>query len=168
MKGIILYMSKCGSTKQYARWIGEETGFPIVDLKKEKKPHLEDMDMVVIGSWILAGKMAAHGWIKKNWPEIREKKVIVFSVSGDVPDEEKRKGYLEASLPHEIGNRVSFHSLHGRFRKEDQNVFLRKMLNFAARFEKDGDLANSMVLGIDGVRRENIQGIMDQINRPES
>jgi menaquinone-dependent protoporphyrinogen IX oxidase len=164
MKGVVLYISKCGSTKQYAEWIGEETGFPIIDLKKEKKPDLENLDTVVIGSWILAGKMVAHGWIKKNWPGIRDKKVIVFSVSGDVPDEEKRKKFLEASLPGEIGKMVSFHSLHGRFRKEDQNIFIRGMLNLAAKFEKDGNLANDMVIGVDGVKRENIKAILDDVN----
>ncbi len=166
MKGVVLYMSKCGSTKQYAQWIGEETGFPIVDLKKDKKPDLESVDIVVIGSWILAGKLVAHGWIKKNWPKMEEKKVVIFSVSGDVPDEEKRKKFLEASLPGEIGSKISFHSLHGRFRKEDQNIFIRKMLIFAAKYEKEGDLANNMVFGVDGVKRENIKEIIEGIQPP--
>ncbi len=34
MNGIILYQSKYGSTKKYADWISEETGFPCVGTKK--------------------------------------------------------------------------------------------------------------------------------------
>jgi menaquinone-dependent protoporphyrinogen IX oxidase len=163
MKGVILYISKCGSTKQYAEWIGEEAGIPLIDLKKEKKPDLGGYDIIVIGSWILAGKMVAHGWIKKNWTGIKDKKVIAFSVSGDVPDEEMRKKFLEASMPPEIRSRVSFYSFHGRFRKEDQGIFIRGMLNFAAKFEKEGDLANNMVLGVDGVKRENLDEMLAHI-----
>ncbi|MBN1389453.1 MAG: hypothetical protein JXA22_02310 [Candidatus Thermoplasmatota archaeon] len=163
MKGIILYMSKHGSTRQYADWISEETGFPAIDLKKDKRPDLKDIDVVIIGSWILSGRMVAHEWIGKNWHRIEKKNVIVFSVSCDVPDEELSKKFLDASFPYEIGNRISFHSFHGRFRKEDQNILLRGMLNFAAKWEKEGDLANNMVLGIDGVKRENIKELIDQI-----
>ncbi|MBN1538915.1 MAG: hypothetical protein JW939_02135 [Candidatus Thermoplasmatota archaeon] len=165
MKGIVLYISRCGSTRQYAEWIGEETGFPIIDLKKDKEPDLCGYDIIVIGSWILAGKMVAHSWIKKNWHRIENKNVFVFSVSGDVPDEEIRKKYLDASFPNGIGSRISFYSFHGRFRKEDQNILLRGMLNFAAKFEKEGNLANNLVLGVDGVKKENIKGIIDQIKR---
>ena len=36
MKGIILYTSKYGSTKRYAEWLAEETGFDCVEAKKAK------------------------------------------------------------------------------------------------------------------------------------
>ena len=29
-KGIILYQSKYGATKKYAKWLSEETGFPFI------------------------------------------------------------------------------------------------------------------------------------------
>ncbi|MFW3146899.1 MAG: flavodoxin domain-containing protein [Thermoplasmatota archaeon] len=163
MPGIILYMSKHGSTRQYAEWLAEETGFPLIDLKKENRPDLKGKDKVIIGSWILAGRMVAHGWMKKNWSKLEGKKVIVFSVSGDEPNEELRKKYMDASLPEAARGKVSFHSFQGRFRQEDQNIFIRKMLKFAARYENDGDLAKNMVLGVDGVRRENIRGILDDV-----
>lgn len=158
MNGVILYMGKHGSTKQYADWISEETGFAAIDLKKESKPVLEDM--VIIGSWILAGRLVAHGWIKKNWSKIEDKKVIVFSVGADEPDEKLREKYMGSSLPEGARDKVAFYALQGRFRREDQNFMLRKMLNFAVRFEKDGDLANNMVMGVNGVKRENLEEML--------
>ena len=163
MRGIILYQSKHGSTKQYADWISEETGFPLVDLKKNKKPDLVDKDIIIIGSWILAARMVAHGWIKKNWSKIKDKDVVVFSVGADEPTAELRKKYMDSSLPEEAKDKVSFYSLHGRFRKEDQGTLLRGMLNFAVKFEKDGDLANNMISGVDGVKRENLDEMIEHL-----
>ncbi len=163
MKGIILYQSKHGSTKQYAEWISEETGFPLVDLKKESIPDLKDMEIIVIGSWILAARMVAHGWMKKNWAKIKDKSVIVFSVGGDVPTEELKKKYMDSSLPKETKDKVHFYTYQGRFRQEDQNFMLRGMLKFAAKFEKEGDLANNMVVGVDGVKKENLDEMIQYI-----
>jgi len=163
MKGIVLFMSKHGSTRQYAEWIAQETGFNLVDLKANRRPDLKDKDIIVIGSWILAGKMVAHSWIKKNWPKIEDREVIVFSVGGDVPNEELREKHKVASLPEDMSGKVSFYLFQGRFRQEDQNVFLRGMLKFAAKYEKDGDLAGKMVKGVDGVRRENLDEMLRYI-----
>ena len=163
MKGIVLFISKHGSTRQYAEWISEETGFPMIDLKKNKRPDLEGVDIIIIGSWILAGKMVARGWIRKNWPKVQDKKVIVFSVGGDVPNDELREKCKEASLPEDMRDGVSFYRFQGRFRQEDQNFFLRGMLKFAAKYEKEGDLAQNMVIGVDGVKRENLDEMLRYI-----
>jgi menaquinone-dependent protoporphyrinogen IX oxidase len=163
MRGIILYMSKKGSTKQYADWISEETGFPTIDLKNINKPDLKHIDIIIIGSWILAARMVAHGWIKKNWSKISDKNVIIFSVGGDEPNDELKKKYMDSSLPEDAKDRISFYTYQGRFRQEDQNVFLRGMLNLAVKFEKEDDLAQNMVKGVDGVKRENLDEMFDYI-----
>ncbi|MGA1873899.1 MAG: flavodoxin domain-containing protein [Thermoplasmatota archaeon] len=163
MKGIILFQSKHGSTRQYAEWIAEETGFPLIDLKQNVKPDLKDADILIIGSWVRAGKMISHGWIKKNWSSIQDKEVIVFAVGGDVPDEQIRKKVLDGSLPEGIKENISFYLLHGRFRQEDQNIFLRKMLNFAAKYDKEDELAQNMVKGVDGVKRDNLHDLFEKI-----
>ena len=36
MKGIIIYKSKYGSTKKYAEWLKEATGFEMVEADKAK------------------------------------------------------------------------------------------------------------------------------------
>jgi menaquinone-dependent protoporphyrinogen IX oxidase len=163
MNAIILYQSKHGSTKQYADWIGEETGFPVIDLKKNKKPELGDKDIVIIGSWVLAARMVAHSWIKKNWSKIQPKNVIIFSVGADEPNDELRKKYIDSSLPPEAKDKVAFFALHGRFRKEDQGALIRGMLNFAVKFEKDGDSAKNMISGVDGVKKENLKELLEHV-----
>jgi menaquinone-dependent protoporphyrinogen IX oxidase len=164
MKGIVLYQSKHGSTRQYAEWISEETGYPEYDIKKDKLPVLDDVDLVIIGSWILNGRMVAHSWIKKNWKKLEKKDLMIFSVSADLPTEELKTKYIDSSLPDEAKGKVDFYSLHGRFRREDQNFLLKCMLNFAAKFENEGDLAANMVIGVDGVRKENLSLMLEKID----
>ena len=164
MSGIVLYMSKHGSTRQYAEWIGERTGFQVVDLKKEKAPNLADVDIVVIGSWIFTSKMVAHGWIKKNWKGMREKKMVVFSTSGADPDQELKKKFMESRLPREISSNVAYFPLQGRFRKEDQSLIMRGMLNIAAKMDKESDLAQDLVHGVDGVKKENLEEMLEYIS----
>lgn len=164
MKGIILYKSKHGSTKQYADWLSEETGFSKLDLNKDGKPDLREYEIVIIGSWILAGRIVAHGWIKKNWSYLKDKEVLIFSVGADEPTEKLRKEYMGSSLQDEINNKVSFYALRGRFRKEDQNFMLRGMLKFASKFEKEGDLSNNMLVGIDEVKKENLEEMLQHIS----
>ena len=36
-KGIIIYKSKYGSTKKYAQWLKEATGFEVMEVKKAKQ-----------------------------------------------------------------------------------------------------------------------------------
>lgn len=61
MKGVIIYKSKYGSTRQYAEWICAETGFDLFDVKQ--CPHnLSQYDLVVLGSNVIAGRLSLAGY----------------------------------------------------------------------------------------------------------
>ena len=47
-KGIILYQSKYGSTKKYAQWLKEATGFEVMEVKKAKVDTINGYDTVVL------------------------------------------------------------------------------------------------------------------------
>ena len=49
MKGIILYKSKYGATKQYAEWIAERTGFPCVRTEDADIRTISECDTVILG-----------------------------------------------------------------------------------------------------------------------
>ena len=131
MKGIVLYVSTYGSTRQYAQWISEETGFPLIDLGKVKKPDLSGYDLVVIGGWINAMRLQNRGWIKNRWNELEGKNVLVFSTS--VADPEKhREEFLKNSFPEEIRRKIEFFPLPGRWDLDDRNSLHRGMTRFAS------------------------------------
>ena len=87
MKGIILYTSKYGSTKRYAEWLAEETGFDCVETKKAKIEDVKQYDTILLGGGIYASGIAGLSFLRKNIAQLREKKVIVFC-DGASPYEE--------------------------------------------------------------------------------
>ena len=88
MKGIILYTSKYGSTKRYAEWLAEKTGFDCVETKKAKIEDVKQYDTILLGGGIYASGIAGLSFLKKNITQLREKKVIVFC-DGASPYEER-------------------------------------------------------------------------------
>ena len=88
MKGIILYSSKYGSTKRYAEWLAEKTGFDCVETKKAKIEDVKQYDTILLGGGIYASGIAGLSFLKKNIAQLREKKVIVFC-DGASPYEER-------------------------------------------------------------------------------
>lgn len=165
MKGKVLFVSKYGSTRQYAEWISEETGFPVVDLLKDKTPDLTDIDVVIIGGWIMADRMRSSSWIRKNMDVLLKKKVILFSTSGSKPTKELKRKYLEGSIPRELRNHADYYPLHGRFNKEELNFLDRKMIGAASKLFKDDELVKELTAGIDGLRKENLNDLLNEVRR---
>ena len=88
MKGIILYQSKYGATKQYAQWLCEETGFPCIETKQAKLADVREYDTILLGGGIYASGIAGLSFLKKNIKNLQGKRIIVFCV-GASPYEEK-------------------------------------------------------------------------------
>lgn len=88
MRGIILYASKYGATKQYADWLAEETGFDCIETKRAKISDIRQYDTIVHGGGIYASSIAGLSFLKKNIGQLQGKKIIVFC-DGASPYEEK-------------------------------------------------------------------------------
>ena len=74
MKGIVIYKSKYGSTKKYAEWISERTGFDCVESGKINAKQLADYDTVIFGGGIYASGIAGISFLKKNIVALNGKK----------------------------------------------------------------------------------------------
>ena len=87
MKGIVIYKSKYGSTKKYAEWISERTGFDCVESGKINAKQLADYDTVIFGGGIYASGIAGISFLKKNIVALNGKKVIAFCCGASPYDE---------------------------------------------------------------------------------
>ena len=65
-KGIILYQSKYGSTKKYAQWLEEATGFEVMEVKKAKADTINGYDTVVLCGAVYASGIAGVSYLRKN------------------------------------------------------------------------------------------------------
>ena len=88
MKGIILYTSKYGATKQYADWLAEESGFDCIETKNAKIEDVMQYDVIILGGGIYASGISGLSFLKKNIGKLQGKKVIVFC-DGASPFDEK-------------------------------------------------------------------------------
>ncbi|HUT81707.1 MAG TPA: flavodoxin family protein [Candidatus Bathyarchaeia archaeon] len=85
-KAIVLYNSRTGNTKQIAMKIAEGLGIECFDNKHI--PDLENYELIVVGSWMMAGKISFAGtrMLRKITRKSKnEKKVALFFTSG-TPD----------------------------------------------------------------------------------
>lgn len=79
MAGIIVYKSKYGSTKKYAEWLSEATGFRAVSVKEADISELEKCDTIIVGGGIYASGFAFAPFLKKNIARLKGKKIIAYA-----------------------------------------------------------------------------------------
>ena len=96
MSGIRLYKSKYGSTKKYAEWLAEETGFAPMDVGNASIENVSQYDTVLFGGGVYASGIAGLSFLKKHWGSLGEKKVLVF-ICGASPYDKKAFDAIVAS-----------------------------------------------------------------------
>lgn len=79
MSKIVIYKSRYGSTKAYAKWIAEELGCEAVEAKAVKADDLERYDTIVYGGGLYAEIINGVSLITKNLDKLSGKKIAVFS-----------------------------------------------------------------------------------------
>lgn len=115
MKTIVVYRSKTGFTKRYAKWIAEATDADVKDAGRIKSDDLMRYDTIVFGGALYAGGINGISLIKKNLWRLKGKKVIVFTlgatpVRADVVDEVRDSNFNEKEQ-----RQIRFFMLRGGF-----------------------------------------------------
>lgn len=162
MAGVIIYQSNYGSTKQYADWIHEETGFPVFESRDRSIPW--DADTIVIGSPLMAFRPALAGWIQKNWGKLAGKRVFLFTTSGADPAKQPLRELVEKALPDAVKQGVRVFPLAGRFDFRTLNGGHKLMVRLGAAF--NAAVRHQMRNPVDGVRRENLRDLVEAIKKP--
>lgn len=87
MKGIILYQSKYGATRKYARWLEEELGFACVEVREAARDMVKQCDTIIFCGGIYASGIAGLAFLKKHIRELQDKKTAIFCVGASPYDE---------------------------------------------------------------------------------
>ena len=161
MSGIIVYRSSYGSTKQYAEWIHDETGFPVFESRDDSIPW--DADTVVIGCPIIANKPTLLGWMQKHWHQLKRKNVILFTTSGADPATEPVKEWIDKALPATMKDHVAVFPLAGRFEFAKLGRMHKAMMRLGAILLRSEEIKNQIKNPIDGVARENLTTLLQHL-----
>lgn len=80
-KGIILYQSKYGATKKYAKWLQEATKFDCLRVKEADIKTIATYDTIILGGGVYASAIAGLSFLRKkidrNWTDPKYLKPIL-------------------------------------------------------------------------------------------
>ena len=174
-RSIVIYTSKRGSTKQYAKWIAEDLGcraVPLGDALKEGI-DLHDYGCVIYGGWIRVSGIVDFDKFAKLLDEDVMKRLIVFGTGfADETAENYAQvwGYSIGKLDPKNENGAILYILGGRYVPEEvtgMDRFLMKIMRTVLLSgstpdaKKQADMIRDRIdNGIDMVSRDNIASLV--------
>lgn len=162
MGGVIVYKSNYGSTRQYAEWIHEETGFPMYQTKDRGIPW-EESSTVVIGSPIMAGKPILARWMQKMWSSMKTSNVVFYTTSLTPPTKNVLQQSFQSAFPEDMASAMKYFPLHGKLDYEDLGGLHKMMMRIGRLIEKDPAVKEQMMTPVDFVDRGNVEEIVQYI-----
>lgn len=172
---IIIYKSKYGTTKRYADWLSQRLNVAAIDVSQFDTETLDRYQTVLFGSSVHIGKVKGIKFLKNNWENLSQKRVIVFASTGSPKPSSKQQEVIEASLPAIICRHIKFFPLPGayNYRKLDftdkllMNLGPRTALRFKAWFKgskKAKEQLRSFCETQDWTSQEAITPIVSYVN----
>lgn len=161
MKGIILYTTKYGSTREYAQWIAAATNLPLHRIEDSQDIAWRDYEVIVLGSPVYASRLLIRKWLHANKAVLRDRILYLFVVCGAQEDEpERRMKYIDRSLPGElkVGTRIYF--LRGRMEMKKLPTWLRWGMVLVSRFYRNPQIRKRIITDFDEVRQESIRSLL--------
>ena len=107
--GIILYESKYGATKKYVDWLLEETKFDSVITSKANINKVKQYDFIILAGGIYASGISGLSFLKKNYNDIKDKKIAVFCVGASPYEEKAFKQICEHNLKNDMKDIPTFY-----------------------------------------------------------
>lgn len=141
MSTVVIYKTKYGATQQYAQWIAEALGADLFNIRKFNKEQFDQYDTVILGGGIYAGNINGLSLISKNFGQLMNKKLIIFTVGILDPSEPENaekieKGLLKVLTP-EMLEKIKVFSFRGALDCDKVNVLHYSMLKILAQVTDD-------------------------------
>lgn len=163
MNGAIIYSTKHGSTGQYARWIGEATGLPVLSIS-DPGANPANFDFLILGSPVFYYKLHLRQWLKANAETIRQRPTILFTVSG-AGSGAKLDGWLSDSMQNSLLTHMDHVALRGRWGPEDLTIWERIGLFIGALKNRDPQARKDELQGFDYMDKSSIEPIVEKVRQ---
>lgn len=115
MKIAVIYKSVLGTTQKYATWLSQDLSADLYHYDV-KETTLQTYDVVIVASGTYASGMPLVQFLKKHWPVLSSKKVIVLAVGILAPDDEQSKKSYDL-IPETIKSSIHYFKLPGKLFK---------------------------------------------------
>lgn len=172
MNTIIIYSSKTGFTKKYAQWMKEDLGCDCVPYEERGTVDLDKYQAVAFGSGTYIGKINKLGWLKKQLPQLRGKKIAVFFTGAMAPDaSDVRRLERENFTPQEL-ERIKPFYLQGGLNYAAMGIIdrflmagFRKMLKSHADSSKERVMLQNVQQSFDKTDRESLKAVEEYLKQ---
>lgn len=111
----VVYRSGSGFTKNYATWLSEELHCDLLPGKTTTVSDLLKYDTIIYGGGLYAIGINGFQLIKKNYEQLKSKKLIVFAVGASPEREDTTQAVRSANIPEEMRQGIRFYYLRGGF-----------------------------------------------------
>lgn len=166
MNGAIFYSGKYGSTAQYAKWISEATGLPVFDVN-DAKADPSKYAFLILGSSVIIYKLTIRNWVKQNIAGIKNKPIVLFTVSG-APPGLKLDAWIADSLPESMISKIEHVALRGRLDPKQLSWWIRLILKIGAWTNDDPEAKKQELEGFDFMDKSSIEPIKGLVQRFQS
>jgi menaquinone-dependent protoporphyrinogen IX oxidase len=134
MKTIVMYRSKTGFTRKYAKWIAQETDATLIDARKVSAGGLMRYDTIVFGGAMYAGGINGISLIKNNLWRYTGKNVIIFTLGATPVRPETADEIRNKNFTADEQKNIKFFMLRGGF-DYDKLGFVDKILMSILKFK---------------------------------
>lgn len=164
MKTLIVYRSKCGSTKKYAEDIAQAVGGEAIPLAKGWKKKAKEADCLVFGGFVQAGVIQGLDKFLAEYDSFGDIPVLVYAVGMAYPTKEGRDDLITMNLLDMY--HIRFYQVQGSFDINKLGWFSKLMMKrvFNQMANKEGATANEQMLA-DLISRPLLVYDHDKINR---
>ena len=101
-KGIIIYQSKYGATKRYAKWLQEATNFQCIETSKADINEVLKYETIIFCGGIYASGIAGLSFLKRNVSKLEDRKIVILCVGASPYD----KNTFEEVKAHNLKNEL--------------------------------------------------------------
>lgn len=101
-KTIVIYQSKYGATKKYAQWLSEKLHADLMPAKEASIEALKAYERIIFGGGIYATGIAGISFLKKHYPVLRNRVLLIFAVGASPYDEKALEALRERNLKDEM------------------------------------------------------------------
>lgn len=172
-KAVVVYCTRYGSTKRYADWIAEEIHADLFEGTKVKAADLLNYDVVIFGGALYAVGILGFDLISKNYDQLKDKKVIVFSVGASPAYPKAIQAVKDSNFTDQMKKKVPLFHVRGAFNYKSLNFtdklmmfLLKKKIQFKKPEQRDADeigLLASFKRPTDWTNKKSILPVLDCI-----
>ena len=166
MKGIIIYKSKYGATREYAEMLSQKLDLGLIDADQATTETIAKYDYLLIGGSIYIGKFLLKEFLKKHSRILQTKKVFVFFVSAASHDEEVHNNTIALeNIPPLMFRNTGRYFFRGKLKRNELSWKDSVLLRMGAMFQKDLREREKMMTDFNAINESNITALVESVKQ---